>query len=87
MLLDNLYLIARKRENKIEFWTENGLGYACDEKHIGLFNLEEINYWNRQACVHVCMNVKDLNKAFTRYDYVAFNLSDYMFNKINGGDC
>lgn len=87
MLLDNLYVIAWKRENKIEFWTENGLGYACDEKYIGLFNLDEINYWNRQACVHVCMNVKDLNKAFTRYDYVAFNLSDYLFNKINGGDC
>lgn len=86
MLLDNLYVIARKRENKIEFWTENCYGYSRDKEYISLFTLEEINYWNRQ-CVHVCMNVKDLNKAFTRYDYVAFNLSDYLFNKINGGEC
>lgn len=86
MLLDNLYVIARKRENKIEFWTENGYGYSRDKEYISLFTLEEINYWNRQR-VHVCMNVKDLNKAFSKYENVAFNLSDYLFNKINGGEC
>ena len=86
MLLDNLYVIARKRENKIEFWTENGYGYSRDKEYISLFTLEEINYWNRQ-CVHVCMNVKDLNKAFSKYENVALNLSDYLFNKINGGEC
>lgn len=47
MLLDNLYVIARKRENKIEFWTENGYGYSRDKEYISLFTLEEINYWNR----------------------------------------
>lgn len=33
------------------------------------------------------MNVKDLNKVFSKYENVAFNLSDYLFNKINGGEC
>lgn len=85
--LKDMYVIARKLSDKVYFCVEASSGHddGATDNSIGLFSYDQARNLFNNSSVMFCTNPSELDKYLKRYDYVAFNLEDYLFYSFNRG--
>lgn len=85
--LKDMYVVARKLSDKVYFCAEALRGHAdgTTNNSIGLFSYDQTRNLFNNSSVMFCTNPSELDKYLKRYDYVAFNLEDYLFYSFNRG--
>lgn len=82
--LKDMYVIARKLSDKVYFCAEASRGHdGAIDNSICLFSYDQVGGFNFR--VMFCTNPSELDEYLKRYDYVAFNLEDYLFYSFNRG--
>lgn len=85
--LKDMYVIASKVFDDVYFFAEASIGHTdgAIDNSIGLFSYDQARNLFKNFSVMFCTNPSELDKYLKRYDYVAFNLEDYLFYSFNRG--
>lgn len=75
--LKDMYVVVGKVFDDVYFWAE--------DNSICLFSYDQVRNFDNNR-VMFCSNPSELDKYLKRYDFVAFNLEDYLFYSFNRGE-